>query len=298
MIADTPPLTLNDLLSLSGIEPKSVVVLRHKPYEPRLNRIFEWLVSERRDLFDCYQSTHGANTESAIKRADYVVSCIRHPNKAALFVGLYRVASFRTISVSECVTREKHQELMTLGMSGNFATDLQSKLLEFDLTLTEWHASWIGKLILNWSGPERAWYRWADRNQFPVRAVMQESLLLPPMPRWDEIALTWSELAILPQSWATALRHWRGIYLIIDQSDGKKYVGSAYGAENMLQRWHSYSKSGHGGNKLLRSRDPTSFRFSILQRVSPDLPDTDVIELEQSWKHRLQTRSPSGLNEN
>ena len=293
-----PRLTLNDLLSLSGIEPERVVVLRHRPYEPQLNRVFEWLISERRDLFDCYQSTHGAKTESAIKRADHVVSCIRHPNKSALFVGFYAVESKQRLSVEQCMARPKHKELMSLGMSGIFATEGRTHLEEFHLRLSEWHAEWIGRLIFEWPGLERSWYRWAHRNEFSVHSITRESLLRLPMPRWDELALTWAELAVLPQSWATALSHWRGIYLIIDQSDGKKYVGSAYGSENMLQRWRSYSKSGHGGNKLLRNRSPTTFRFSILQRLSPDLPDGDVIELEQSWKHRLQTRAPSGLNQN
>ncbi len=298
MINSAPALTLNDLLSLSGIDQHKTVVLRHRPYEPRLNRIFEWLVNERRDLFDCYQSTHAANTESALKRADYVASCIRHPNKAALFVGLYKIAEHRTITVDECQARPKHRELVSLGMSGIFATEQRTSLEEFNLRLTEWHSEWIGRLVIEWPGLERSWYRWSDRNKFPVRAITQESLLRPPMPGWEEIVLTWHELSLLPDSWAAALRQWRGIYLIIDQSDGKQYVGSAYGSENILQRWRNYARTGHGGNRLLRERDPSNFRFSILQRVSPDAPDADVIELEQTWKLRLQTRAPMGLNDN
>jgi hypothetical protein len=37
----------------------------------------------------------------------------------------------------------------------------------------------------------------------------------------------------------------------------------------MLGRWRNYAAHGHGGNKLLRERDPKSFRFTILQRVCP-----------------------------
>jgi type I restriction enzyme, R subunit len=39
-------------------------------------------------------------------------------------------------------------------------------------------------------------------------------------------------------------------------------------------------------------------RLSILQRVSPDMDAADVIRLESSWKLRLQTRHPLGLNDN
>ena len=79
---------------------------------------------------------------------------------------------------------------------------------------------------------------------------------------------------------------------------GKGYVGSAYGEENLLGRWLNYSLSGHGDNRLLRTREGKNFRFTILQRVSPDLEPRDVIKLESSWKERLHTRKPFGLNDN
>ena len=96
----------------------------------------------------------------------------------------------------------------------------------------------------------------------------------------------------------TALEQWRGIYLIWDKSDGLAYVGSAYGQMNILGRWTGYAETGHGGNKHLRKRDPSNFWFTILQRVSPDLEDAEVIRLENTWKARLHTRTPHGLNEN
>ncbi|MBL4559231.1 MAG: hypothetical protein JKP98_25855 [Rhodobacteraceae bacterium] len=41
--------------------------------------------------------------------------------------------------------------------------------------------------------------------------------------------MTGLELRALPASWAPVLREWRGVYLIVDQTDGARYVGSAYG---------------------------------------------------------------------
>jgi hypothetical protein len=38
--------------------------------------------------------------------------------------------------------------------------------------------------------------------------------------------------------------------------------------------------------------------FTILQRVSPDMEAEDVIQLEATWKKRLHTRPPHGLNDN
>ena len=118
------------------------------------------------------------------------------------------------------------------------------------------------------------------------------------MPDWNELDLGWHEINLLPRPWRLALSHWRGIYYIFDTSDGKGYVGSAYGAENLLGRWRNYAASGHGGNTLLRRREPKTLRFSILQRVSPDMDATDVIRLEATWKDRLHTRAPIGLNDN
>jgi hypothetical protein len=293
-----PPLTLNELIRLSGIAEEDVLVFRHRPNEPALNRVFDWIVAERPDLFDCYQSNHGRRTESALARARYLASFIRHSPGTALFVGFYEVSSSRRLTVSECMDRPLHRELMSHGMTGIKAVEGRDGVLEFQMPLTEWHANWRGRLIIRWPGLERSWYRWADRNVFEIVAIARESLFTRDMPHWDVLSFEWNELALLPASWCANLRNWRGVYLIIDQVDGKQYVGSAYGAQNILQRWREYARTGHGGNSLLRQRDPSTFRFSILQRTSPDLPDTDVIAVENTWKDRLRTRAPWGLNDN
>lgn len=295
---ESEPITLNALLEASGIRPRDVLVFRHRPYEPSLNRIFDRIVSERPDLFDCYQATHAPRTEAALHKASYVASFIRHRASSALFVGLYELTNTRQLTVEECLARPAHRELMTLGMVGFKATDLRESVTEFELSRTDWHAEWRERLIVSWPPPDRAWYRWGDRNEFEVLAITEESVLTPPVPSWDQLVVGWTELALLPAAWRAALSQWRGIYLIIDQADGKQYVGSAYGSENILQRWTGYARSGHGGNKLLRTRDPSGFRFSILQRLSPDLDDASVIAIENTWKERLGSRSPAGLNEN
>jgi hypothetical protein len=143
----------------------------------------------------------------------------------------------------------------------------------------------------------RLWWRWAKTNDFPILAIHEKSALDAEMPPWDRVSLSWEELRALPSKWKAALAQWRGIYFIFDLSDGKGYVGSAYGADNILGRWLDYAESGHGGNKLLKLRNPRGFLFSILQRTSPDMDKDDVIRLEASWKDRLHTRE-CGLNDN
>ena len=109
--------------------------------------------------------------------------------------------------------------------------------------------------------------------------------------------LNWNELERIPKSWQAALREWRGIYYVFDTRSKKGYVGSAYGKDNLLGRWLGYAKSGHGGNKKLRLLKPAGFRFSILERISPDTPPEEVIKRENEWKTRLHTRE-FGLNDN
>lgn len=86
--------------------------------------------------------------------------------------------------------------------------------------------------------------------------------------------------------------------MIRDLKDGLAYVGSAYGKENLLGRWQNYARSGDGGNRLLKNRKPEQFQFSILERLGPDLEMTDIVAVESSWKKRLGTISPGGLNSN
>jgi hypothetical protein len=131
-----------------------------------------------------------------------------------------------------------------------------------------------------------------------VSSILEESALDPPLPFWDQLVFNFDELAVLSNRWKLKLSEWRAIYYIRDMSDGRGYVGSAYGSDNLMGRWSRYAASGHGGNKLLISRDPRNFRFSILQRLGPDLDAESVIAIEKSWKIRLHTRQPEGLNDN
>ena len=46
---------LNDLLLGKGIDPHQVLVFRHRPSEPELNKVFPLLAADRPDLFNAYQ---------------------------------------------------------------------------------------------------------------------------------------------------------------------------------------------------------------------------------------------------
>jgi len=290
-------MNFDSLLVSRNIDAQGVLVMRHRPYEPELRKVFPWLAAEKPDVFNAYQQTQSEKVENAMLGAKYIASFIGHQPGKALFIGLYSIGESRPLSYEQYWNIPAYIEMKAFGMKG-FTGEGRSSVLWFDLTLQEFYTSWKGKLIIEWPPPERSWWRRAHRNEFPIHAILEDSALDAAMPSWDGINLDWNELGVLPVRWRAALSQWRGIYYIFDTTDRKGYVGSAYGASNLLGRWQGYAASGHGGNRLLRERDPKNFRFTILQRVSPDMNADDIIRLEATWKDRLHTRPPLGLNDN
>ena len=72
--------------------------------------------------------------------------------------------------------------------------------------------------------------------------------------------------------WKAALTNIKGVYLITDKSNGKKYVGSAYGDSGIWSRWECYIGTGHGWNdeftKLIAEKGieyaRDNFKFTLI----------------------------------
>ena len=292
-------MNLNDLLREQNIKPESVLVLRHKPQENQLKKVLPWLAAERPEVFNAYQQTQGKKLEKVMQSlagVGYIASFIGTEAGKALFVGLYSIGEAKPLAYMAYLNIPAVITLKEHGYN-DLPEDRQASILWFDLTLTDILAPWKGKLIVDWPPPDLSWWRWAHRNEMPIHAILEDSMLSI-LPKWDKIDFSWNELSILPMKLRDILSQWRGIYYIFDTSDQKGYVGSAYGEENLLGRWKNYSVSGHGGDVLLRQRDPQYFRFTILELVAPVMKPKEVIELETSWKLRLHTHNPNGLNDN
>jgi hypothetical protein len=290
----------NYLLSTEGIDTKKarVLVMRHTPTEPELRKALPWLAAEKPKMFNAYQRHHNAKVEMQLTRAAYLASFIGRDRGKGVLVGLYSVCGHRPITRQKFWRIRENKELQKLGMVGWAATDHRLSSLWFNLKPTDVCLKWKGKLIISWPPPEISWTRWADQNEFTVEAILDESVLDEGIGPWNKLVLTWEQLQQLPRTWVDILRQWRGIYFIFDGSDGKGYVGSD-GDDNLYGRWSNYAASGHGGNKLLRKRDPAKFRFSILEPVALNMRQEDLCQLEESWKDRLHTRSrEGGLNAN
>lgn len=283
------------LLPSIDIDPARTLVVRHVPVEKSLKRVLPWLVVERPALWRAYQQIQWESLEKAMIRGRYVASFIGQEAGTATFAGLYEIGASTALDIAGYNDFPGNSELMALGMGGRAAD--APDCLAFDLRPLPHFDDWVGRLSIQWPKPYQKWWRWGSSGRFPVLAIERESRFVRRMPGWQDIVLTQAEIRSLPAPWKAALSQWRGIYFVYDTGRRAGYVGSAYGAENILGRWQEYSRTGHAGNKGLKDSEPGNLRFSILQRTSPDLVAEEVIALESSWKQRLHTRE-FGLNRN
>jgi hypothetical protein len=106
--------------------------------------------------------------------------------------------------------------------------------------------------------------------------------------------------------WKAALQSVKGIYLITDKNNGKRYVGSAYGDAGIWSRWSCYIGNGHGWNdeltKLISKAGKEyarqNFIFSLLEYRPMKTDDKAIIERESYWKEVMLSRSEYGYNKN
>lgn len=284
---------LHHLLLQEGINPDTTLVMRHRPMEPQIRKELMWLAAENPKVYNAYQQGQFPRVERQLVQASHLASFIGHEAGHALFVGVYENGTPKKVSHSWRNRDPAYKSLMALGLPNG-----PDDCLWFDLRLTSILKRWHGKLVIKWPGKELSYSRWAHKNsRFDVAVIHEESQLTASIPDWRALVLRWDELDRIPKSWKAALREWCGIYYIFDTRSKKGYVGSAYGQENLLGRWLGYAKSGHGGNRQLRTLNPNGFVFSILERMSQDTSAEEMIARENEWKVRLHTRD-FGLNDN
>jgi GIY-YIG catalytic domain len=290
----------NDLLTLAGHAPKDVAIMLHMPSAYDLRRSLLELVDEAPDLFAAYQDNHPANPEATLKRRKVAASFIVGEAGESRFVGLYAIDGWEYRTAEALDAEPARQALMMRFRDATFVEMAASsgKLgrTVFDLRALPDLAELRGRLIVQ-RPAGRAYVRLAENFDMPIVEVAREARFVPTAPDWDAFVVTGVEMRTLPRVWRARLREWRGVYLIVDEADGARYVGSAYGDQNIAGRWEAHVAGDMGVTAELAKRDPARFRFSILELVSPTAPVDVVLALETSWKHRLHTRA-WGLNKN
>ncbi len=189
-----------------------------------------------------------------------------------------------------------------LGRTGDF----------YQVELAQESEPFVGRLKLQLKSPgrSRAFYL---ENHYPnmvVDELLPEVYTGEPFVGFQNICLTFPELETLVATqrpdWRAALLHAKGIYLITDSSNGKRYVGSACGNYGIWSRWECYSGTGHGHNddlnKLIEQKGidhaRQHFTFTLPEHFTPGTEDTQILARETHWKRVLLTRGEFGYNLN
>lgn len=164
-----------------------------------------------------------------------------------------------------------------------------------------------GRLVIDWGRATRSWHQRPSNKM--VRELLPEGRLLPRFEGYVSFVLTYQELRHLMNNptahpdWHAPLSAVGGIYLIVAESSGQQYIGSASGVGGIWQRWADYAASGHGGNAALRqliaadSRFPRGFRLSVLHTFHSATAPAEVSLIENLYKLKLGSRV-IGLNRN
>ncbi|TFZ57114.1 GIY-YIG nuclease family protein [Methylorubrum sp. Q1] len=143
-----------------------------------------------------------------------------------------------------------------------------------------------------------------------VTEVLKEPYSGDPFAGFDNVSLDFSMLETIIRNgrldWRTALQNIKGVYLIVDKSSGKKYVGSAYNDIGIWSRWSAYAATGHGWNvalvELIADKGIAyareNFRMTLLEAWPYRTEDKVIISRETHWKEALLTRGDFGYNRN
>jgi len=287
------------VLKTEGFDPAQVAVLFHVSDKPALHRALPMLAEEEPALFDAFQNQHGPQTEAMLRKRRFMAAFVNTAARDYCFAGLYEIGGnlFRTMAELDADPRrvELRNRFGDTGFVEHGLRYGQAGRMVFSLLLRPELAAFIGRLFVQ--KPEgRAYARLAENLAGPIVEITRERRLVPPPPDWVSFIVAAAQVRALPKTWAARLREWRGVYLIVDQ-DGQRYVGSAYGEENLLGRWVTHVAGNASVTVELAGRNPAGFRFSILELVAPTVQPEAVIKVETSWKDRLDTRI-WGLNRN
>ncbi|MFC6999742.1 GIY-YIG nuclease family protein [Rufibacter roseus] len=164
---------------------------------------------------------------------------------------------------------------------------------------------YLGRVIVKYKNTAQTMIRNAESviNDCEISQILPDAYDNDIFPGYDKVNITWGEMCrvLEKDTWKTALQNQKGVYLLTDISNGKKYVGSAYGENMILGRWKSYINTGHGGNVGLRKLTfdyiKRNFAYSILDIFKSTTDDQIILARENWWKEVLQSRR-FGYNEN
>ncbi|MCF6222900.1 MAG: GIY-YIG nuclease family protein [Flavobacteriaceae bacterium] len=161
----------------------------------------------------------------------------------------------------------------------------------------------IGRIIIEYKRTSRSSYRIGRtiEDQCLISEVLPKKLTIGQYPGNNEVCISYHDLNLIfsqnEPTWFGALSSIKGIYLITDTKNGKKYVGKADGKDGIWQRWKQYSKNGHGDNTELKAvlydkgiDYKSNFQFTLIEIADFQTPDLKINEREIFWKKAFRSK--------
>ena len=271
-------ITFFDILKLNGNDPKGVKLVRHSNKEIPVIETFR----NNLDKLVAYQSFMAPRKFGNAKQI-----AVFGPDRGtrALFLGLWDIHNYLA---NDELKKKHHSQISKHG----FPDQWHERSCWYDLRYNDAMKDMAERLIVEWGGSTVSWVQ--SRNKDVI--AIKEKGAVEDFISYDDVQLSYSELQQLIKSsdanhtWINALSVVNGIYVIKDTVTGYLYVGSTYGSDGIYGRWSAYALTGHGGNKMLKDYDPSTFEFSILEIVPRTMFADEVIARETRWKDKLGTR--------
>lgn len=278
-------LTVKQLFTADGLDlaEDQIKLVRHVDH---LNRSIQRIVAE--EHFEFYQQEQSPKIRP-FHNCEVILSFIGIEGNKAEFCGAYQVLGHGPFTKADL--KKLPDWLAEAHKDGQ-------PRIKYQLRELEAYRPYRGRLIVQWKST-RGWHQKKDLDIYELLPATVATLF----PGYQEVLLDFDALKAIfadpraHRDWQAALKANAGIYRIVDLSDGKIYIGSAYGSGGIWSRWLNYAKTGHGGNKLLKGRDPENFQWSIVRTVSTTLSPRDVIRIEGHEKAKHGSRA-AGLNGN
>lgn len=268
----TGDLVLGDVLTSSGLDPTSLLVIRHTFRRNGLRGPHD-LTPERIHNYTRVQWIHAGKFP------------LTPPPLWLVFIADGGLRS---------------RLLTTYTNAGEVVEERTNENRFFDIVASHALESLRDRLVIEWSKDPVNWAKKGTlASNFRLLEIADPAEV--PFPGFDLLVLPFSDLLDVVESsryraWRVALRAVQGIYLITDSRTGQHYVGKADGDERILGRWSAYARTGHGGNVTLAGltdldeAHAQDFRFSILRIFGPDAPSDEVNAAEEHYKRALMTR--------
>jgi hypothetical protein len=271
------PISLQELLYARGLPQANVKLVRHRNTSGTID--IHDLYRNHRPAFLDYQRQQG---NRVFDKCDFIVACLGESGSQSRFVGVFQVFG---------IERETESHVY------------------YDLREMPGFEDLKERVIFDWGKAAISWHQWLRPNELRSVLEVQPKPFSQPFTDYLDFTLSFAELKQLVASqsprdeWSRMLSAAAGVYLILDQSSGKQYIGSASGTEGIWGRWKNYvTTQGHSGNvELIRllaadAHHGRHFQFTILMTLPKTMTRTEVIKREYLFMKKLGSRA-HGLNQ-